>query len=136
MEITVGVGPCTRTDTITLQGSAQLNACGDDQKSHPVVVRFLYLTDTRKINSSAFEEVWDDPVGTLGGDLEGEFHDTTLAPGSKEIVALTRPEGATAIAMLINFCAEGDINSKRYVFPLKKDLKKTVNLQGINFSIK
>ncbi len=134
---TVGIGPCTRTDSITLNGSAQLNACGDDHKSHPVILRFFYLKDARVFNDSAFEETWEDPTAALGGDLEGSYHDVTLAPGANETLALTRPEGATAIGMMINFCAEGDVNSRRYIFPLKKKgLKKTVNLQGINFSVK
>ena len=134
---TVGIGTCTQTDLITLNGSAQLNACGDDHKSHPVVVRFFYLNDSRGFNAAAFEDVWDDPMAALGGDLEGAYHDTALAPGAKETVSLTRPEGATAIVMMINFCAEGDLNSRRYVFSLKdKGLNKTVNLQGINFSVK
>jgi len=134
---TLGIGPCTRTDTIILNGSAQLNACGGDRKSHPVVVRLLYLNDTGKFNAGVFEDIWDDPMAVLNSDQEGAYHDTALAPGAKVPVVLTRPEGATAIAMLINFCAEGDINSRRYVFALKgKDLEKTVNLQGVNFAVK
>lgn len=133
----VGIGTCTRTDTISLDGSAQLNACGADNKSHPVILRFHYLSDTAKFNSSSFEDIWDDPVATLAGDMAGGYENVTLAPGERETVTLTRPEGATAIAMLINFCDESDINSRRYVFELdKKDLKKTVHLQGITFSVK
>ncbi len=78
----VGIGTCTLTDTIVLDGSAQLNACGDDHKSHPVIVRFLYLKETKVFNASSFEEIWEDPMAALGGDLEGAHHDVTLAPGA------------------------------------------------------
>lgn len=134
---TIGIGPCTRTDKVSLVGSVQLNACGMDNKSHPVVVRFIYLKDTRKFQAGVFDEVWDDPAGFLGGDLADGYQDVTLAPGKTENMSFIRPEGATAVAMLVNFCDEKDINSRRHLFKLDgKGLDKTVELKGINFSIK
>jgi type VI secretion system VasD/TssJ family lipoprotein len=134
---TLGIISCTRTDTLTLAGSARLNACGEDNRSHPVTVRFLYLKDTHIFATSSFEELWSDPVGQLGADLLEGYKEVILAPGTEKTVELTRPEGARTVAMLVNFCAEGDINSRRYLFPLhSKGLEKTVNLQGVNFSVK
>ena len=134
---TLGISSCTRTDTVTLAGSARLNACGEDNRSHPVTVRFLYLKNTHVFATSSFEELWSDPTGQLGGDLVEGYKEVILAPGTRKAVELTRPEGAKSVAMLINFCAEGDINSRRYVFPLgSKSLEKTVDLQGVNFSVR
>lgn len=133
---TVGIGTCTITDVISLTNeSGQLNACGDDHKSHPVVVRFFYLKDTDQFIDGSFKDIWDNPRDTLGDALEGSSDDTSLVPGAEATIALIRPEGAVAIAMMINFCEEGDNN--RYVFSLKdQDLKKTVNLDNVSFSVK
>lgn len=133
---TLGVGTCIQTDTIKLAGTAQLNACGSDHKSHPVAVRFFPLKETKVFLNASFEDLWSDGAGTLGGDLIDGYREFFVAPGSVETAALTRSEKATAIGMLINFCAEEDINSRRYLFPLKgKSLEKTVNLYGIKFSV-
>ena len=133
---TLGIGTCTQTDTITLVGSAQLNACGADNKSHPVAVRYFLLKETDKFLKGSFEEIWSDPAGVLGGDLVEGYREVFLAPGSQNTTPIMRPAGVTAVGMLINFCSEKDINSRRHVFQLpEKGMAKTVNLSGINFSV-
>lgn len=133
---TLGISTCTVTDTITMVGSGQLNACGGDNKSHPVAIRFFLLKEADKFSTESFENIWDDPAGILGGDLVDGYREVFLAPGSEISTPLLRPAGVTAVGMLINFCAEKDINSRRYLFQLpEKGMVKTVNLTGINFSV-
>lgn len=132
----MGMGSCSKTDTIQLVGAAQLNACGDDNKSHPVAIRFYPLKEPDKFLASSFEELWSDAAGVLGGDLVDDYREVFLAPSSEMSTPLVRQDEVTAVGMLINFCAEKDINSRRHLFVLTKDnLEKTVNLQGINFSV-
>ena len=69
---TVGVGPCTTSDRFTLVGANDLNACGGDEQSHPVAVRFYALKGTQKFQGSTFEDIWGDPGQTLGGELVGD----------------------------------------------------------------
>lgn len=133
---TLGIGTCTQTDTITLVGSGQLNACSGDNKSHPVAVRFFPLKETDKFVTQSFEDIWDDPNGVLGGDLVEGYQEIFVAPGSKSVNPMLRPAGVTALGMLVNFCEEKDINSRRHLFLLdKKGTAKTVHLNGTIFSV-
>lgn len=128
---TIGIGPCTLTDQFTLTGAAQLNACGDDGRSHPVAVRFYPLKDVEKFRAAAFEEIWDDPAQTLGGDLAGEPTKTFVQPEGVEKVTILRPDGATAIGVLANFCERNEESYRRQVFTLgKRGAKQELNLSG------
>jgi type VI secretion system VasD/TssJ family lipoprotein len=133
---TLGIGTCTQTDTITLVSSNQLNACSGDNRSHPVAVRFFPLKDREKFLNSNFEDIWADPTGVLGGDLVGGYQEVFLAPGSRIDTPMVRPAGVTAVGMLINYCEEKDINSRRHLFDLgDKGIAKTAQLSGLNFSV-
>lgn len=128
---TLGVGPCTVTDQFTLTGAAQLNACGDDGRSHPVAVRFYALKDVEKFRAAAFEEIWDDPAQTLGGDLVGDPTKAFVQPGGTEKIAIIRPDGAEAIGVLANFCERNEESYRRAVFTLgKRGAKQELNLSG------
>ena len=100
---TVGIGPCTISDQFTMTGASALNACGEDDQSHPVAVRFYALKDTKKFQGSAFEDIWSDAGQTLGGDLIGDPEKVFIEPGGREVVTLVRADGVTAIGVLANF---------------------------------
>lgn len=128
---TIGIGPCHPTDQFTLTGAARLNACGDDGRSHPVAVHFYMLKDVEKFRAASFEEIWDDPAQTLGGDLVGEPVRSFVQPGGVEQVAIPRPDGAAAVGVLANFCERNEESYRRQVFTLgKRGSKQELNLSG------
>ena len=132
---TVGIGPCTITDQFTLTGANDLNACGGDEVSHPVAVRFYALKNAQKFQGSTFEDLWSDAGQTLGGDLVGDPEKVFVEPGGREIVSLARADGVTAIGVLANFCDRNDDTARRKVFLLgKRGVKKTLDLRGINLT--
>lgn len=132
---TVGIGPCNISDQFTMTGAGVLNACGGDEQSHPVAVRFYALKDTKKFQGSTFEDIWSDAGQTLGGDLVGDPEKVFIEPGGREVVSLLRADGVTAIGVLANFCDRNDQNVRRLVFTLgKRGVKKPLNLRGINMT--
>ena len=132
---TVGVGPCTTTDKFTLNGANDLNACGGDEQSHPVAVRFYALKGTQKFQGSTFEDIWSDAGQTLGGDLVGDPEKVFVEPGGGATVSLARADGVTAIGVLANFCDQNEDTVRRKVFSLgKRGVKKNLNLRGINMT--
>ncbi len=133
---TVGVGPCTITEKFTLKGANSLNACGGDERSHPVAVRFYGLKNEKKFKSAAFEDIWGDEGQALGGDLVGDPEKIFIEPGGQQVVNLVRADGVIAIGVLVNFCDRGDDTVRRKVFSLgKRGVKKTINLRGINMTV-
>ena len=132
---TIGVGPCTLADKFTLVGANDLNACGGDEQSHPVAIRFFALKSAQKFQDSTFEDIWSDAGQTLGGDLIGDPEKVFVQPGGTEIVSLVRADGVTAIGVLANFCDRTDDSVRRQVFSLgKRGIKKTLTLRGINLT--
>ncbi len=133
---TVGVGPCTTKEEFTLIGASTLNACGEDEQSHPVAVRFYALRSAKVFQGSAFEDIWGDAGQTLGGDLVGDPEKVFIEPGEQELVTLIRADGVTAIGVLVNFCDRNDNAVRQKVFSLgKRGVKKTINLRGINMTV-
>jgi type VI secretion system VasD/TssJ family lipoprotein len=133
---TLGVGPCTISDRFTLAGANDLNACGGDEQSHPVAVRFYALKGIQKFQGSTFEDIWSDAGQTLGGELVGDPEKVFIEPGGQEIVQLPRGADVTAIGVLANFCDQNDQSVRRKVFELgKRGTKKSLKLRGINLTV-
>ena len=132
---TVGVGPCTITDRFTPVGAGDLNACGEDDQSHPVAVRVFALKSPQKFQGSTFEDIWSDPGQTLGGDLVGDPEKVFVQPGGEDTVSLVRADGVTAIGVLANFCDSSDETARRQIFSVgKRGVKRTLTLRGINMT--
>ncbi len=116
---------CASTDRVYLTGSRRLNACEGDEP-HPVGVRVYYLAGTDRFTKADFASLWENDLETLGEDRI-KVADVTLAPQSQEELPLERPDKATFLGIVANFCKPGE-GCWRTVVPLTRGRKVRVHL--------
>jgi type VI secretion system VasD/TssJ family lipoprotein len=107
---------CGSTDRVMLTSSRRLNAC-DGSEAHPVGVRVYYLASTDRFTQADFASLWENDLETLGEDRI-KVTDLTVVPQSQQEVPLERPDKATAIGIVANFCKPG-AGCWRAVLPLE-----------------
>jgi type VI secretion system VasD/TssJ family lipoprotein len=113
---------CTTTDHFVLTTSSRLNSC-DGVGGHPLALRILSLGSTTEFEKRDFFELWEDLEEALGDELLA-VEETTMIPDRRSGLDLERPEAATAIGILANFCSPGDKESCwRQVVPLRGGAK-------------
>jgi type VI secretion system VasD/TssJ family lipoprotein len=115
---------CASTDKVYLTGSRRLNSC-DGEEAHPVGVRVYYLAGTDRFNKADFASLWENDLEALGEDRI-KVSDVTLTPQSQQELAIERPDKATSLGIVANFCKPGE-GCWRAVVPLD-DRKEKVRV--------
>lgn len=106
---------CASTDKVLLTSSRRLNSC-DGNEAHPVGVRVYYLAGTDRFTKADFASLWENDLETLGEDRI-QVADVTVLPQSQAEVPLERPDKATSLGIVANFCKPGE-GCWRTVVPL------------------
>lgn len=115
---------CASTDRVFLTGSRRLNAC-DGQEPHPVGVRVYYLAGTERFMKADFSSLWENDLDTLQDDRI-KVSDVTVVPQNQNEIVLERPDGATSLGIVANFCKPGE-GCWRALVPLE-DRKQKVRV--------
>ena len=124
----IGLGSCQTTDKLTFIGSTDLNSCTDAQ-SHAVSVRVYYLKSAYAFEKSDFESLWWEEDAVFADGAKLDMHPLKVYPGQSDLHALPRPEGATHLGLVANFC-ELETRCWRTLIPLEGGgLKQTFTLE-------
>lgn len=131
----LGLKSCQATDLLTFSGDEKLNSCSGDQYSYPVAVRLYYLNQDEPFRSAEFQELWEDDGGAMLRDTRlGPPINLTVTPGGETPSSTKRPDGATHLGLLANFCRL-DGGTWRWVIPLDKGVRATVRLKDVQLFV-
>jgi len=129
----LGIKNCSTTDMLTLVGDQDLNKC-NTTTSTPVSVRVYYLTQKAKFLSADFDDLWDDPKGTLQADFVGDAKDLKVIPGQSVVFKEIRPAEADFVGIIADFC-ETDGTRRKIIELNDKALAKDVKLYQLRLTV-